>query len=421
MEEKMKKSVLVLLIASIVLVGFGESAGAVGITKINQSSISHGDSITISGSGFGVKSPAAPIVWDACDDSSPVDVDTIWNGQNYPLVAGDEDNLPDYRTSYPTGNPMSMPNAHVTKYLCGAMTTVSGSWENSNSAVCFTHFPSGGWPTRKLFAMYYYRIASTFSIDDGTMGGHNMKEFACNLNGNYLDPPQNYLDHCNGATPVVTNPNDAQMKCQPSGYGSSCGGGQFYYNNPMLRWQHMELQWDSSGYLWHFSDGVDCDDHLWCTEKVLRTDFYSMTVGGFSRWPLTNDTGNYRYWAAVYLDDTYARVMLGNNPSWDSCTIREPQIPSAWSDDSIKCNINLGALPDNGTAYLFVFDENNTHNEVGYPITSIIEGHKADLNDDGVIGMPELMIFIGRWKAGDGVTKAEVEDARGLWLGGGVY
>jgi len=45
----------------------------------------------------------------------------------------------------------------------------------------------------------------------------------------------------------------------------------------------------------------------------------------------------------------------------------------------------------------------------------------ADLNDDGVIDMPELMLFIARWKAGDGVSKAEVEEARDIWFVGGVY
>jgi len=411
-----------LLVASMVVVGFGGAGKAQIISGINASSISHKDSITLSGSGFGIKNPAAPRVWDACDDGSTNDLNTYWNGQNWPLVAGDEDNLPDYRTSYPISNPMFMPHNRITKYLSGGVTTAGGGWENgAAAAIAFTHCPSGGWNTRKVFAMWYYRIAPTYSIDDGTMGGHNMKEFASNPGCGYLDTPQNYLDHCNGGTPVMNNPSNAELKCMPSGYGSSCGGGQLFYNNPMLSWQHMELEFDATGYRWSVSDGIDISASGWCGEKVLREDPYSMSIGGFSRWPYTNAFGNYRYFAAVYLDDTYSRVMMGNNPDWDNCTIREPQIPSTWSDSSITCSVNLGALPDNSTAYLFVFDADNNHNGVGYPITVGEGGHKADLNDDGVIDMPELISYITRWKASDGVTRAEVLDAREIWFTGGVY
>ncbi|MEA1925292.1 MAG: right-handed parallel beta-helix repeat-containing protein [Candidatus Altiarchaeota archaeon] len=47
--------------------------------------------------------------------------------------------------------------------------------------------------------------------------------------------------------------------------------------------------------------------------------------------------------------------------------------------------------------------------------------HQADLNDDGIINMPELMAFIARWKISDGVSKSEVEEARDIWFSGGVY
>ena len=46
--------------------------------------------------------------------------------------------------------------------------------------------------------------------------------------------------------------------------------------------------------------------------------------------------------------------------------------------------------------------------------------HKADTNNDNIINMPELMAFISRWKANATVvSKAEVEEARGIWFGGG--
>ncbi|MCD4791911.1 MAG: T9SS type A sorting domain-containing protein [Bacteroidales bacterium] len=76
----------------------------------------------------------------------------------------------------------------------------------------------------------------------------------------------------------------------------------------------------------------------------------------------------------MYYDDvftqagTQARVELGDNQSWDLCTHREIQIPTAWSNNSITITANQGSFQDDDTAYLFVVDENGTVSN-GYPIT----------------------------------------------------
>jgi len=74
----------------------------------------------------------------------------------------------------------------------------------------------------------------------------------------------------------------------------------------------------------------------------------------------------FRYFDDIYIDTTWSRVVLANNQDYDSATIVEPQIPSAWSGNSISATINLGAITDS-TAYLFVFDADNNHNG-GYEI-----------------------------------------------------
>ncbi len=70
----------------------------------------------------------------------------------------------------------------------------------------------------------------------------------------------------------------------------------------------------------------------------------------------------------IYIDNTRARVELGNASTWDSCTHREIQIPTAWATDEITVDLNQGSLP-NGAAYLYVVDEDGVMNETGYPIT----------------------------------------------------
>ncbi|MEA1924605.1 MAG: hypothetical protein U9M95_01920 [Candidatus Altiarchaeota archaeon] len=79
---------------------------------------------------------------------------------------------------------------------------------------------------------------------------------------------------------------------------------------------------------------------------------------------------------------------------------------------------------ENGQTYTFYVRCNSTEgyfNDDDFNITFSVDGHKADLNDDGIIDMSELIAFISKWKVGDGVTRAEVEEARGIWFGGGSY
>ncbi|MEA1924240.1 MAG: hypothetical protein U9M95_00065 [Candidatus Altiarchaeota archaeon] len=79
---------------------------------------------------------------------------------------------------------------------------------------------------------------------------------------------------------------------------------------------------------------------------------------------------------------------------------------------------------ENGLTYTFYVRCNSSGgyvNDEDFNISFSVDGHKADLNDDGVINMPELISFIARWKACDGVTKQEVEEVRDIWFGGGDY
>ena len=101
-----------------------------------------------------------------------------------------------------------------------------------------------------------------------------------------------------------------------------------------------------------------------------ENDLKYIGLGGFGRVPRENNGVNsFRYFAGVYMDVTHSRVMVGDNQNYNACTKMEPQIPIAWADNSITVTINLGNFPDNGTAFLFVFDSENNNNTIGYPVT----------------------------------------------------
>ncbi|MDP2896296.1 MAG: Ig-like domain-containing protein [bacterium] len=87
----------------------------------------------------------------------------------------------------------------------------------------------------------------------------------------------------------------------------------------------------------------------------------------------------------VYLDTTQARVEIGDKSTWEQCTHREIQIPTAWSDTSITVTANQGSFENGKTAYLYVIDANGNVNTQGYPIM-FGEAPIADLTPPFVSG-----------------------------------
>jgi hypothetical protein len=61
----------------------------------------------------------------------------------------------------------------------------------------------------------------------------------------------------------------------------------------------------------------------------------------------------------LYIDDTWARVIIGNASTLAASTTREVQIPSAWSGSSITVTINRGSFGASASAWLFVVDSSN--------------------------------------------------------------
>jgi len=71
----------------------------------------------------------------------------------------------------------------------------------------------------------------------------------------------------------------------------------------------------------------------------------------------------------IYIDNTFARVIIGNASTYDASTHREVQIPTAWSSSSISVTVNVGSFSANERAYVYVVAADGSVNNQGYPIT----------------------------------------------------
>ena len=76
----------------------------------------------------------------------------------------------------------------------------------------------------------------------------------------------------------------------------------------------------------------------------------------------------YTFWDDVYIDNTPARIELGNAATYGACTHREIQIPSAWSDTQVSLTMNTGTFDGGQVAWLYVATANNVVSP-GYQIT----------------------------------------------------
>jgi hypothetical protein len=77
---------------------------------------------------------------------------------------------------------------------------------------------------------------------------------------------------------------------------------------------------------------------------------------------------SYVYFDDVYIDDSWARVVIADQPTLEASTHREIQIPSAWSDTSVTITVNQGSFPSLVGAYLYIIDSNGNVNADGYPL-----------------------------------------------------
>lgn len=93
---------------------------------------------------------------------------------------------------------------------------------------------------------------------------------------------------------------------------------------------------------------------------------------------------SYLYYDDFYVDNTWARVMIGNNSNFSSCTHREIQIPTEWDDGSITITGNRGSFDPCEAYYLFVVDADGNVNTNGFPIRIVTGAGEAPCPPTGL-------------------------------------
>ncbi|MBW2528283.1 MAG: hypothetical protein JRI23_29170 [Deltaproteobacteria bacterium] len=317
--------------------GTGTAVGGFG--QGGTASVSHGDTYVIQGAGFGTKTAAAPFVWDdfeagsdgtAIDGAAPVH-GAAWSGWS----SGGVD--PVYEASELRHGRSSRHALHdldsVSQYNC--------SLSQSLPAV----------PGDRIYLSYWWRYEAT-----GTEWTNNLKPWVI-----YTSGGQSVL-YVGMSVPGddLRSGGDADSPTLWGALSQETADGQW------IRWEEEILVSQASQ-----ADGArHCRVHLSSPASIVTqwsSDAHQTHAG--SDWD-NIDLGTYQTQDSrspgarclfriddVYIDRTWARVELGDAADFDSCTRREVQVPSAWSDTEITITVNQGALPSLAGLYLFVIDD----------------------------------------------------------------
>jgi hypothetical protein len=348
--------------------------------------LTHKGIIILTGEQFGSKIPAAPLIWDDCEGltvNNDAAVTAVWD-EAHPQLSGAayEEARTRYRTIPYRSTPA--PHTHSKTYLSGGHHQYADNdpayIPNTSYRDVLVTVDSGTADKDTWFATWYYRLDPDWESPCNSYTNH--KTSVVNGGDTAWSKPFAYDSYWGVTDAPCTTDNNSIVQI---GHGASGGVIPAYSNapasdNPRLNWVRYERKQYShptNGYRNTYVNNKLAG--YYTSGSFNQGNTRSFTIGGYYRF--ASDISNtstyrgcadcYRYFDDMYVDTTFSRVMLGDNATYADCTIIEPQIPSAWADTSITCSVNIGKFPDNAAVYLFVFDETNNKNPVGYKLITV--------------------------------------------------
>jgi hypothetical protein len=342
----------------------GGTPGTPSISNVSGA-VSHGSSVTISGSSFGGKSHAGPMLWDDFDNAASGSVD----GRT-PLIH--QGNLSGYSawtvSSAGTGAPAlvrnsSSPKASSTHHTRAVFN--NSSYWSLNLWVPYSNFTTGN----ELYISFYYRYTKT----SAAWGRQTKAWIAYNSAGNDKAYWSNAFGTCQSGDYWFTHSTEPadQFSMNP-GLGAQEIDGE---------WVRFETYLKQSGAgtangAWHqvvYRPSLGTPQKHVVTLNNYKTrdtssNWVDWTFGGAYYDNCGSDSLNIDL-DEFYMDSQRARVEVCDAPTWSARRRCEIQLPTAWSDTSITATFKKGYLPSSTTAYVYVINAAGSVNAAGFPVT----------------------------------------------------
>lgn len=313
-------------------------------------SVSDGGTVTISGSNFGSKSTAAPIKFDMFDDGTN-NLHLTESGYWSIFSDNSSDKKPKYtNTNNRTGSSL---NALVTL----ATTTNDYFYKGSETFTSYAYInfwlrPSNGNLTGSATAQIKFWRLEHSTTTRPTLA-------------NIWQP-----NASSGWLYYTLTREDATSESA----GGTNAGDITNYN--LETWNNVELlitmssgQDAADGVVTVIHDCVQQDQKTGLTMFTGTNRFQGIKLGEFIQDLSIVGEEAEEHYDDVYIDNTFARVAIGNSSVYANCTVREMQPPTAWADGEVTVTFNQGAFSLGEQIYIFVIDSSNVASS-GFPITA---------------------------------------------------
>lgn len=160
---------------------------------------------------------------------------------------------------------------------------------------------------------------------------------------------------------------------------------QILYQLPR-EWKVEELQYETSsvdvvdGTFNFYQKGILGTDNHFRNRTTEHPNRYNSIVQ--SQVSHNAQPGSVMYYDSLYVDDTWHRVVICPESTWEERGNCEIQIPTSWNDNQVTVQLNLGGLYSNDSVYLYVVDDDGIANINGWQLTpsDIIFSNSFELN-----------------------------------------
>jgi hypothetical protein len=352
-------------------------AGALtGSAFVPLGALNDGATLTITGSGFGTKSQAAPLHFDRFESGT---AGASLTTSNTPTV----------------GNPYisvsTLPPKYDSTAFSGSKSLLMDYTQDTTTSGIDARVSLGG---VRQEVYYSYRMRKTIVGTQNTSSGDWNIKFA------RVGPAVTNFDVATNA-PIFDNYSEINGTAQSGPTGITI---REYGSSDNVAWFGAPLSWDA----WHRLEGY-CKlpspfntntGERYCKRNGISAGTNSSYPGGNFADPnatgistsayegapwntFTGSTGflgferfitpfycrqsySIKLWIdELWIDSTQARVEIGNAATWNACTKRSPQPATAWSNTSITVTLNKGDQTAGQTAYAFVVTTDGTILELG--------------------------------------------------------
>lgn len=365
---------------------------APSVSSVNDSTLVADQQLTISGTSFSSKPTAAPLIWDNFEGGSNGDALTTTSWTQY-SGSGSVD-----------GGTFSNTRAY------------SGSLSAYNNP-----YDSGGGDQKQFNTSY-----QTFTASDEIYYSYYIYHDLSGTLGGVMK--QGRITAGSSSSPNFYGSPNMHSQLQPSaswGYTLYDNGNTFVQqttgNISEDGWRKIELYnklstaGSSNGEIFmRLNNVTKWEDASAETRATGETFKWSSILLGMMATNIPS-SGDYKiYIDDVYVDNTIARVEIGNASTYASCSILEPQPAFSWTTTDIGVTVNQGALGNNSDAWIYVTDTSGSVNTSGYAVS-----FGAGSNPPNISSLSSISINSGEsititgtdFEASQGSGKVEIGDA----------